>query len=72
MMNLYDVVALLVDLPDEGLKRGQVGTIIEIWESGVYEVEFADTRGMTYASVALRAEDLMTLHWHPDPSKHTA
>ena len=71
-MNLYDVVALLVDLPDEGLKRGQVGTIVETWEPGVYEVEFADTDGITYATVALRAEDLMTLYWHPDPAKHTA
>jgi len=68
-MNLYDVVALLVDLPNEGLKRGQVGTIIEIWEPDVYEVEFADTHGVTYAMVALRAEQLMALYWHPDPSK---
>lgn len=35
-MNLYDVVALLEDLPAEGLKRRQVGTIVEIWEPDVY------------------------------------
>jgi hypothetical protein len=64
-MNLYDVVALLEDLPDEGLKRGQVGTLVEEWEPGVYEVEFADTEGVTYAMVALRAEQVMTLYWHP-------
>lgn len=71
-MKLYDMVALLVDLPTEGLKRGQVGTIVEIWEPGVFEVEFADTNGMTYAMVALRTEQLMILYWHPDPSRQTA
>jgi hypothetical protein len=71
-MNLYDAVALLEDLPAEGLKRGQVGTIIEEWQPGVYEVEFADPHGVTYAMLALRAEQLMTLYWHPDPSGQKA
>ncbi|MEO8397726.1 MAG: DUF4926 domain-containing protein [Chloroflexota bacterium] len=71
-MNLYDVVALLEDLPAEGLKRGQVGTLIEEWEPGVYEVDFSDTDGITYALVALRAEQLMTLYWHPHSSRQTA
>jgi len=70
-MDLYDVVALTVDSPAEGLKRGQVGTIVEIWEPGVYEVEFADTNGVTYAMAAFPAESLMTLYWHPDPSRQT-
>jgi len=71
MMNLYDMVALLEDLPDEGLKRGQVGTIVEEWEPQVYEVEFADPQGVTYAMVALRADQLMTLYWHPSQTKQT-
>jgi hypothetical protein len=71
-MNLYDVVALIEDLPAENLKRGQVGTVVEEWETGVYEVEFADTNGVTYALVALRAEQLMTLYWHPEPTQKSA
>lgn len=71
-IKLYDMVALLEDLPAEGLKRGQVGTIVEEWEAGVYEVEFADTNGVTYAMVALLADQLMTLYWHPQASKQTA
>ena len=71
-MNVYDVVALLEDLPAEGLKRGQVGTLIEEWEPGVYEVEFSDTQGVTYAMLALRAEQVMTLYWHPHSSRQTA
>ncbi|MHB8627869.1 MAG: DUF4926 domain-containing protein [Aggregatilineales bacterium] len=71
-MKLYDMVALLEDLPAEGLKRGQVGTIVEIWQPDIYEVEFADTRGITYAMVALRSEQLITLYWHPDPARQAA
>ena len=69
-MNLYDVVALLDDLPGYNLKRGQVGTLVEEWEPGVYEVEFADTDDVTYAMVALHVDQLMTLYWHP--SKESA
>jgi len=71
-MNLYDVVALIEDLPQHGLKRGQVGTIVEEWQPGVYEIEFSDTNGVTYAMIALRDEQLMTLYWHPDPSRQSA
>ena len=70
-MKVYDAVALTVDQPAEGLRRGQVGTIVEVWEPGVYEVEFADTNGVTYAMVAVR-EDLMALYWHPDSSRQAA
>jgi hypothetical protein len=71
-MNLYDVVALLEDVPSQGLKRGQVGTIVELWEFDVYEVEFSDLDGITYAMAALRASQLMTLTWHPDQNRQSA
>jgi len=47
------------------LVRGQVGTVVEKWAPGIYEVEFADDNGRTYAMVALRAEQLMRLHHEP-------
>ncbi len=59
------VVALLEDLPAEGLVRGQVGTVVENWAPGVYEVEFCDDKGRSYAMVALKAEQLMRLHHEP-------
>lgn len=64
-IEMHSVVALLVDRPQEGLVRGQVGTVVEIWAPGVYEVEFSDSDGATYALVALKAEDLMLLHHEP-------
>ena len=59
------VVAVLEDLPEEGLVRGQVGTVVENWAPGVCEVEFCDDDGKTYAMVALKANQLMRLHHAP-------
>lgn len=64
-ITLNCVVALLEDLPEHGLVRGQVGTVVESWAPGVYEVEFSDDQGRTYAMVALKAEQLMRLHHEP-------
>ena len=64
-VEMHAVVALLEDLPEPGLVRGQVGTVVENWAPGVYEVEFADDNGKPYAMVALRAEQLMRLHHEP-------
>ena len=56
------VVALLKDQPERGLRRGQVGTVVEPLAPGVFEVEFCDNEGRTYASLALRSDQLMILH----------
>ena len=61
-MKVLDTVALLEDLPERKLKRGEVGTIVEILASGVYEVEFCDDEGQTYAELALRSDQLVALH----------
>ena len=37
---LLSVVALLEDLPGKGLTRAQVGTVVETWAPGVFEVKF--------------------------------
>jgi hypothetical protein len=64
-MKLLDVVALLEGCPEQGLLRGQVGTIVEIYEPGVFEVEFSDTQGRMYALETLRSNQLMILYHQP-------
>jgi hypothetical protein len=64
-IHLLDVVALTADLPDRGLVRGQVGTVVETLGPGVYEVEFSDDEGRTYAQAALRDQELMVLRYQP-------
>jgi hypothetical protein len=61
-IKLLDTVALLEDFPECGLKRGEVGTVVEILAPDVYEVEFCDDEGHTYAQFALRGEQFVTLH----------
>jgi hypothetical protein len=62
---LLDVVALLEDIPDHGLRRGQVGTIVEELAPDAFEVEFSDDNGQTYALLALRVDQLIVLHYEP-------
>lgn len=64
-MKLLDVVALTEDMPERQLQRGQVGTIVEVLAADVYEVEFADLEGRTYAALAVPARNLLVLHHHP-------
>jgi hypothetical protein len=61
-IKLLDTVALLEDLPERKLKRGEVGTVVEILAPDIYEVEFCDEEGQTYAELALRNDQLITLH----------
>ena len=62
-MKLLDTVALIEDMPALKLYRGQVGTIVEEYEPGVFEVEFSDFKGRTYALETLQASQLMVLQY---------
>lgn len=48
MIPELECVALLVDLPELGLKAGDIGTVVHVYPSGAaYEVEFVDLDGWT-------------------------
>jgi hypothetical protein len=64
-MELLSEVAVLHDMPEKGLVRGQVGTIVELLSPVVAEVEFSDDQGRAYAMAALRAEELIRLYHRP-------
>jgi hypothetical protein len=61
-IKLLDTIALVEDIPSRKLKRGEVGTVVEILAPEVYEVEFCDDEGQTYAELALRADQIISLH----------
>ncbi len=65
-MKTLDVVALINDMPEKHLRRGQVGTIVEPLTTDVFEVEFSDLDGNPYAMLAVAAKNLMVLHHIPD------
>ena len=59
-IKLLSTVALNEDLPGRKLKRGEVGTVVEVLGPDVYEVEFCDEDGQTYAELALRSDSTHT------------
>ncbi len=61
-IRLLDTVALVEDIPSRRLRAGEVGTVVELLGEGVYEVEFCDEDGQTYAEFALRTDQIMPLH----------
>ena len=64
-VKLLDVVALLVDKPAEGLVSGHVGTVIEVFSPEVFEVEFLDAEGRTFALTELKRDELLVLKREP-------
>jgi hypothetical protein len=65
-IKLLDVVALTENLESEGLRRGEVGTVVEQWGDGVFEIELSDDTGEAYAFVAVPARKLMKLYFRKD------
>lgn len=64
-----DVVALLVELPEEGLRRGEVGTVIEVFEANEHHraglmLEFVDDEtGEVYGEqVCVEPSQIVKLH----------
>jgi hypothetical protein len=55
----HDCVVLTADLPADGLKAGDVGTVVHIHKNGAaYEVEFATLAGKTVAVATVEAASL--------------
>ena len=69
-LKLHDVVALTEDLPAQGLRRGDVGTVIEVFEGNAHHpagfiVEFVDESGTVYAHADITdAAQLLRLHFN--------
>lgn len=59
--DLLAAVALLRDLPERGLLRGQVGTIVEALDDATSLVEFSDDSSHACAIVRCPREALLVL-----------
>jgi Domain of unknown function (DUF4926) len=58
-MHPYQVVRLLTNnYQNEGIKKGDIGSIIEDYGDNHYEVEFSDSNGITIALLALPGGEL--------------
>jgi hypothetical protein len=55
---LLDVVVLTRDMPVEGLRRGDLGAIVEVHSPEAFIVEFVAASGRTQALVTLGPADV--------------
>ena len=53
-----DTVVLSRDLPESGLRAGDLGAVVHVGEGETFEVEFVTASGRTEALVTLSASDL--------------
>jgi hypothetical protein len=53
-----DRVALVKDLPDDGLKAGDPGTVVHVGKNGWIIVEFVDIEGFTVGLADLKLDDV--------------
>lgn len=58
---LFDVVELLIDLPELNLREGVQGAIVECDRDNNYEVEFSNSDGETLALCALSAKKFVVV-----------
>ena len=62
MIRELDTIALTVDLPQFGLKAGDVGAVVMMHDTKVFEVEFVTLGGETVAVVSLLSEQVREIN----------
>lgn len=78
MPDLFDVIELITDIPERGLRVGMQGTIVECHPGDAYEVEFTNELGETLDLLALRPDQFIvvwqakTRTWLPIPERVAA
>ena len=65
MINELDRVVLTEPIPDESLEKGDVGTVVHVYNDGNgYEVEFTMLDGNTAAVVTVEASQVRPISGH--------
>jgi hypothetical protein len=57
----FDVIDLIVDVPEANLRAGTRGAIVDGYSDGSYEVEFTNDVGETIALCALSADQFIVV-----------
>lgn len=76
--DLFDIVELLINLPESNQFMGSQGAIVECFDDGKYEVEFSNRDGETTALCTLSPEQFIIVwqaksqHWLSVSDKITA
>lgn len=62
-IKVLDTVALLTDIPEKNLSKGQVGTVVEKLDDSTFEIEFSNIKGETILTIPLNRRDLILLRF---------
>ena len=57
-IKILDTVVLEKDIPENGLRRGDIGAVVEVYEPDGVEVEFVTGAGTTQALLTLSISDI--------------
>ncbi|MBS3809998.1 MAG: DUF4926 domain-containing protein [Desulfobacterales bacterium] len=64
-MKEFDIVVLQQDLPEKGLKAGDIGTVVHKYgKSGAVEAEFVTGQGSTIGVITLQASEFRLMKGH--------
>lgn len=55
---VLDVVVLEKEVPERGLRRGDLGAVVQLYEPDGLEVEFVTASGRTEALVTVNVQDV--------------
>jgi len=58
MYKVLDTVVLDRDLPENGLRNGDLGAVVQVYEPDGLEIEFVTASGKTQALVTLNVRDV--------------
>ena len=61
----FDTVILIVPLSNKKVRVGSLGAIVEILDTNVFLVEFADKNGAAYAIEVLQAQQILKVYEEP-------
>ena len=61
----FDTVILIVPLSNRKVRVGSLGAIVEILDTNVFLVEFADKNGAAYAIEVLQAQQILKVYEEP-------
>lgn len=51
--NMLDTIVLAVDIPEHGLRAGDIGAVVEVYDDDAVEIEFVLGSGRTQALLTL-------------------
>jgi endonuclease YncB( thermonuclease family) len=67
-----ETVVLERDLPEHGLRRGDLGAVVHVYDGETVEVEFVRLSGQTQAVVQLSSQDVRAVRDADLPAVRTA